>query len=359
MWLVGIVTAAATMAGGVWLFQPREKWLMEVAKPVVAVDNETQKSYGSKEETYWLSSTSLLVLAAEDDTLNRQQYQRGHANLFDTTTRVRQRLVGLTHLLNTRAANVWPRRTIELSPLGTWLLWTASDPDGSPSDQTVVAKWDGSQYRQIRADNSEMLWLDDGHPAFFEKNEQGETLTLTVCDVRNPHNDRHYAGASKQAQTILSNYYALHPIHIRVGDYGNGPRVIEAYSSQPRTDGSERKVSVHRFPQPPTVAVGAYCYAENQNAMAYQMTTRTVSPMRAWLHRVFPAISADPVVSEGIWVSRADGQGMHELGHVPPLPDAGGQHVDQIYGPEWLPDGKQVSFIYKKMLYVVPAEIGK
>ena len=79
--------------------------------------------------------------------------------------------------------------------------------------------------------------------------------------------------------------------------------------------------------------------------------------MISWLHRLFPKIDSEPTLREGFWASRADGGGLREIGEVS-LPWSAHDHFwentfDDI---QWLPDGKQISFVYHGMLYIVPAE---
>lgn len=342
------------VAGSVWLFRPREKWLLEVARPVVTVDVKTQKSFTSKETNFWLTDTKLLILTGEEDPKKPGEYSHSHADLFDTTTHLRTRLSALTKLLNTLDVSGWqPNRSLDISPHGTWLEWQ-TEQDNVEGPTTVIAKWDGTQYRQIHTDNANLFWLDDDHLLEEERGDTGKLLRLTVLDAQNWRKDRNYVGSSPQAQAILAEYYKANPIYIRVGEYRNSPRTIEAYSVEAYASGPERLVSTHPFPQPPSTIVGAYCYDAGQQRMAYQLTVKVTSPVRTWLHKILPAIPIPAHFQEGIWISRPDGQGMHELGHVPEILDAYGNPEAQIYGPEWVPGGKQVSFIYKNMLYVVP-----
>jgi len=94
----------------------------------------------------------------------------------------------------------------------------------------------------------------------------------------------------------------------------------------------------------------------------YVQATRS-QPLRVWLHRILSAVALKPTAREELWVSRPDGQGVHLIGYVPAKLNADGSvhdyHEDQkgaLANLQWLPGGKQVSFIYAGTLYVVPAE---
>jgi len=58
----------------------------------------------------------------------------------------------------------------------------------------------------------------------------------------------------------------------------------------------------------------------------------------------------------GIWISRPDGSGLHELGHLPiDRKNAMTQH--QEFGQiKWTPDGRSLSFIYQRKLYRIPVD---
>ena len=83
---------------------------------------------------------------------------------------------------------------------------------------------------------------------------------------------------------------------------------------------------------------------------------RSETPLlSAWIHRFIPSLSVKPVVTEGLWVSRPNVQEMLEIGHIRLRTDIGNDiEGDDIEQALWLPDGNQLSFIYKGMLYVVP-----
>lgn len=76
-----------------------------------------------------------------------------------------------------------------------------------------------------------------------------------------------------------------------------------------------------------------------------------------WLsvHRLIPKFNPRPIYTESVWISRTDGHGMQELGHVPTHLDENGTPQDLLRDVRWLPDGRQISFVYEGTLYVMPA----
>jgi hypothetical protein len=65
-------------------------------------------------------------------------------------------------------------------------------------------------------------------------------------------------------------------------------------------------------------------------------------------------VQAEPQQVSAIWVSRLDGSGMHEVGHL--LSGKEAEDDDPAFGLDWLPGGKRLSFGYGDALYTVPAD---
>jgi hypothetical protein len=53
-----------------------------------------------------------------------------------------------------------------------------------------------------------------------------------------------------------------------------------------------------------------------------------------------------------LWVSRADGQGLHEIGYVLAGLDRYGEPGIYLFDVHWLPEGQQISFFYRDGYYV-------
>jgi len=101
----------------------------------------------------------------------------------------------------------------------------------------------------------------------------------------------------------------------------------------------------------PKNALPVVAEPSGQNStILYDLRFETIPPLMGWLHRILPRIPATPRITEGLWVSRVDGTGMREIGHVSGAND---RCLEDI---EWLPDGKHISFVYRGMLYTVPTE---
>ena len=109
----------------------------------------------------------------------------------------------------------------------------------------------------------------------------------------------------------------------------------------------------------------AYASRQQKAIVGYLRVVQPL-PVFVWLHRMIPRFNAQPTVTEGLWVSRPDGGGWQEIGHVRKedsddlykKSDPFGLHGDpanRLEDIHWLPDGKQVYFRYHGVLYVAPA----
>jgi hypothetical protein len=108
---------------------------------------------------------------------------------------------------------------------------------------------------------------------------------------------------------------------------------------------------------PPHHDVDKIVLSPDGKQAAWLMQTEAVHPILAWAHRLVPAIAAPSQHRIELWVSRVDGSEMHEIGHLSGPKD--GANADiwlNDYTLNWLPDSRQLSFIYKEALYIVPAE---
>jgi len=60
-----------------------------------------------------------------------------------------------------------------------------------------------------------------------------------------------------------------------------------------------------------------------------------------------------------IWVSGADGSGLVQIADESPLIREGEPVTDHPHGLRWLPSGKQLSFFYRRALYLIPSMEGR
>jgi len=77
-------------------------------------------------------------------------------------------------------------------------------------------------------------------------------------------------------------------------------------------------------------------------------------PFRRFLSRWMPSLQRAPEAVLEMRTTRLDGSDVHVIGHMAlPKPDPKAEYPGQL---QWLPDGKRLSFVYKSVLYTVPAD---
>jgi hypothetical protein len=94
----------------------------------------------------------------------------------------------------------------------------------------------------------------------------------------------------------------------------------------------------------------------DKDHIAWKVVCRRSSPFLTMLGRVFSRLRSEPRETAEIWVSRLDGSGMREIGHLNLHlgPNSVGEKTPSEI--RWTPDGKKLSYIYKDTLYTVPVE---
>jgi hypothetical protein len=285
----------------------------------------------------WLARNRVLLVYSDGGDYSEleaiTQWQ-GYAQILDLKTRRKHRLVGFTRLLN--QAHGTPGR-FETSPDGTWLKWISYETgDGWPCP--VVAHLDGSRFQRFSQDNFSLTyWLDNHRWAEQETRSQDGPFQLIIHDVNHPKATQHLPLKSKQAQNLL---------RLR----RNPPVQIPSFSDEGRFllgnyfDRYSHPIPIHPIRIP--VGMEEELPVESRhNGLAYLLSRQVRSASQRFSKQ------RKSVEVQSLWIRRVDGSGLRQLGYVT-------GHLR--YGTlQWMPDGKQLSFVYRGALYVVPAELGK
>jgi hypothetical protein len=367
------MVAVALAVVAIWREWPRERLLIEVARPIVKMDAE-------KTSVCWRSTRQLLIVTTEQgasvaDNGNgtpKWTAWKGYADLLDTTTHTRSRLTALTDLLKrTSVYSVGQPTSFELSPDGTWLLW-----DTFAFNYWLLpraAHMDGTHYRKWDCYRDEDTFFLDSH-SLVQMNMNPNVPMMVVRDLLNPKNDREYS-KPEQAKAILARYAAEQPVFITVPQPGSdvvGTQTranIEMYRTQDWLQrihaednggqGAPTPIQTWTLEFPMGAILQRAKVSPQQRAIFFDRAGSQLSPLLIWLHRMIPKFNPKPTINEALWVSHADGRGLREVGYVPAQPGVSGSPTDGLKDVQWLPDGKQVSFVYHGTLYVVPAVPGK
>jgi len=379
-WRAGVgMIAVALVVVTIWRAWPRERLLIEVARPIVKVEPEwSNYSDPENEETYWLTSNQLLIVTPDQNNRDRDRHDlygnyaqktwQGSADILNTKTHTRSHLSALTDLIErTTVRPMWRPDRFELSPDGTWIQWqTYSGSDGWPLPR--AARLDGTHYREWFRDKrgQENFFLDSRHICQIEANAQP---SMKVRDLQSPNQDKK-CSTPEQTDAVLAQYALHQPLYIDVPAFddegASGEVEVDTYrmqarlqlrlSSWGRAHQSPKPLLVKKIVLPTGAKLRSGGISPQQQSLCFDLHMSRTPPLFDWLHRIIPAFAIRPAVTtETLWMSRTDGAGMHEIGYVPAPLDENGDQAQQIRHLEWLPDGKQISFIYRDTLYVVPA----
>jgi len=224
-----------------------------------------------------------------------------------------------------------------------------------------VAHPDGSHYRgwnwsrvrdQFFLDSSHLVHLTDDEPV------------MTVCDLMEPTKDKPYK-TPEQAKAVLAQYAARHPVLVTVPSPQDEETSLHAEIDTYRTEDRIRLLlsSPDEKQQPPppvhTVKVklpeGATLrwskVSPHQHSVCYHLRREHTNALQVWLHRFIPKWHLQSTPTEDLWVSRADGGGLREIGYVPASVDDSGGSDDLLEEIRWLPASKQISFIFRGTLW--------
>ncbi len=368
--LAGCVLTFAVVAAAGWIVRPRERLLTNLAHPLIPFNVEAQQAV-------WVSPNQLLLLTTQPNG-NFAQWQ-GTAEILNTSTMSRKNLAALTDLLKRQIVSpLSAPQGFDASPDGKWLRWETPPPKGTEVTESTVCL-DGTNYSETSYDSAnersqeEEFFLDARHLVRMS----GRSPIMVVRDLLDPSQDKTYT-ASEQAKPILAHYASREPVFASITDpaesVDNGYVEIETYRTQDRMQRIfANGLPTQSAPTPlmtrkqklPEGATLLESKISRQQGIVYHLAVARMPSLFAWLNRLSPTFALKSTLTEELWVSRADASEMHEIGYVPVKLEAQGNAVG-IGVPEyflgdirWLPDGKQISFVYGNSLYVMSAETGK
>ena len=356
----------ALVVVGIVLLWPRIQWLTDLSQPIVKVK-------AAEEKAVWLSDNRLLLLrtrreasCGEDSRGNYTNTDwQGSVDLIDASTGARKRLTTLTDLLN-RTGLVYD--SFRTSPDGVWVLWenTYAAAHGLPS--VYVAHPDGTYCRHwIRGSfyNDQELYLDARHIIQVLDQEPG----VIVHNLADPALNREYR-TPEQAKVVFARYALQHPSVMRVTT--DSPQLmidcipLDSFDVKQNASflfsGSRllqnvlKPTQTYQLRLPKEATLLQNGISPEQRSIFYYLEFTRIHPVLGGIHRFFSKVNIEPTVTEELWVSRADGRGMHQIGYVPLKADPDDIYVDYLQHLQWLPDGKHISFIHHGTLYVMQTE---
>jgi hypothetical protein len=346
--LVGIL---ALLAWRVW---PRERLLIRQATWVTHTDQDSPNAYD------WLSESELLLPRYRPDT-DSFEFRRvdtwTHAEtpLATFNQKYRSALHAFTSPDQTtlRVTHYAPRYV--LSPDRRWVvllpICTGGHGDYIVSTPDAVERSRGKTIA-----GSEVWWLHDNRRWFetdlknaalsgfmdrlivYDCQNTGKTTTVHVSDIPFSASE---VGITDRDHLLLARW------NDKPADSIN---LYEASVTVP--EAAVRKYSVRL---PLKVLLRGVAISNDGKRLAWLLQYAYVPPLAAWLHRALPRISAQSRVTQSLWVSRLDGTGMVEVGHLPIADEKEAEKAGNRL-LRWLPGGRRLSFLYQDALWTVPVE---
>jgi len=362
--LIGALFVATLTTG--WLCRP-EPTLIDISRAVGPFNREKQ-TWG------WLSDEELIAVTTDTEpdnllgAVSDEIHWQGHAELWNVNTGKRTPLSGLTALLNReRISPTGLPFDFKLSPNRTFLLWdNCKTLDQWPCP--AAAHMDGTHYREWNSDTrGDGFFVDDQH---WVEHDVSTPSSVHILDLEDKRRDRKYPVTSPQAKVTLALHAVQHPHFVNV-DFLDDQRsvVIATYRTEDwaafaRSDGDAPDKAIPLSKGALKLPSGARMLrgkeSPDQRMILYHIHSAYTNPVQALLHLLHLEYSKPPLETESLWVSEADGQGFHEIGHVvvPFVPSDVPSNTEhnELTRIEWLPGGKQVAFVYHDTLYVVPAK---
>ena len=363
--LVGALLVATVTT--LWLCRP-EPTLLDISHAVgpIRIGNQA-----GNQQWKWLSDEELLVL--KSDTVPGAASWQGHAERWNVITGKHIQMAGLTNLLNRQ--DIAPEGMPclwALSPNHSWLVWVkfldAGDtllPAAAHLDGTHVRFWRSHTPDDVGFFLDDRYWID--HP-------EAETPATQIIDLQEEKKDQNYRPGASQAKAIVARYILQHPHFVSVELSPQGGSIdiatyrtedAEALEPSQRGEGKPRNGAIPiqkgtvKLPRGANMVMAEP--SPQQETILYDLQTDHVNPVLGLLHRIVPTIAEAPIRTESLWISKTDGSGFQEIGHVVTRRNQGKNattesNEGEFASMEWLPGGQQVAFVYRDTLYVVPVK---
>lgn len=365
-WLTAGALVVACLTTTTWLYG-RERTLVDMAHTVGPMNE-------NKQRWIWVSDEELLVVTTDREPANlygkvtEEIHWQGHAELWNVVSGKHRQLSGLTALLNREGVSpTGIPSLIGMSPNRTWLRWDNHKTlDSWPFP--VAAYLDGTHFREWSSETrGSGFFLDDNH---WVEQSIHDAPTTFIFDLQDAKKDRKYPADTAHAKAIFAEYAVGHPQFVSVDtSKPEGPIELNTYRTEDTVlweiaqehEGQKEPSPVQTSSLQLSRGASAISGepSPQQQTILYHLSAEHANPVMAFLHRFIPVIPKVSVQTESLWISKADGKGFHEIGHVVVDREKAentddNAEQDGLSHVEWMPGGKQASFVYHHTLYVVP-----
>jgi len=260
--------------------------------------------------------------------------------------------------------------TLSVSPDGRWLVFCTwptyvgnrkTEPCrylATNLDGTQEKRWDASS---LSSTPQEPYWLHDGHRCLepiYDQMNWNTPVTLRIHDLDRPELDQTLilgGGAAAirvwgiaEQDRMCSSDVRLHGFGMPITPVNYTVFVVPGLSSGNRSIGG----SAIRVDLP----IGTWNYDKtlslHGDRVAWELWVKHSSWADRLRHYFRPSVPLRSEEQLGIWVTDLNGSHWSEVGYLSRSFQSGRGVINQV---QWLPGGKQISFLYGDGLYTVPA----
>lgn len=263
-------------------------------------------------------------------------------------------------------SSLYPPSEFQVSPNCTWLVWmNHRSADGWPFP--AASHLDGTHFREWSSDTK-------GRGEFVGEDEWVEWCVrnraeASVRNLADQAQDRICVDGSQQAKALVVEQIRQEPQLLYVDSPTPGYVEIVAYRTQDYVQLRQSTelaignlpspIEKHMMRLPNGVTLLSAHPSPRHDRILYHLYIERTNLLATLLHRLSPNVPDTPSKTESLWTSRTDGSDMRELGYI--LCDQAADRTTdgELAHIEWLPDGKQVSFLCRGTLYAMPTDAAK
>ena len=337
--MIGVLLAALLL-GVVWKSAPRDRMLLRVATPVVSTASWAlmDPSMPGFLPYYWLSNDEVLFFGigpTGGHQLFRQKVTPGGHPGFPVALPMKE------------VAASW--RPSRLSRQHAWLLWTNWRAPAKFALMATALDGSGTVAWKELVSSRSLTWMPDGRHLVYTTVSNGwqaqilsldspqvESVPLTGFNTNDRLSLQGFSPDGKAIGAVNPGFYMAPNLKLDFARFDIGGKATMPIRFAVKA--------------PPGTFVGGATPSPQGDRLLWSCETVLISPVDELLQRFFPAYKAQRKPGHSWWVSCMDGSAMHEVGRTVNRNDDGG------IGLQWMPDGKQLSFVYKGQLYIAPAD---
>ena len=337
MLVIFFIGIAVIVTGALWLTQPSHE--IEVRGNAVADASKWGENASNAGPPYfWLTNTELLTV----------EMGSWHLALYDLKSRRYLDTAALNRIVSASGFRPW---RITVSPIDRHVLWGAMHRRLNDRFVTVSIHSANPEGRQVvnwpKHTEIPTGWFANGRQwySFGIRNTVVYRLDAPRDKQLIPTDSRNEAKWLPWPNWVGTEIHTLR--HRRTSSDSS---TIEVLSTGLQENKTTEQTYVHQFPM--KIDRLSACYSPDGRKMAYTVGYLRGTIWPNWLTDLAPRIFPHRDLVEGIWETKIDGSDLHELVYHKASPT----NPYGFYSAAWSPDGKRISLIYKRKLWLLNIE---